>query len=115
MPTFAYTARTLSGDLKSATMDANSREDVVAQLRRQKLIVVKVDEVGHQVEPGHHLRHGVFDLQACVHLEEVEVPVLVHHALDRAGVHVAGRLRVTGLPVPDHELVTRPAGRGART
>ncbi|MGQ0714225.1 MAG: type II secretion system F family protein [Gemmatimonadaceae bacterium] len=44
MPTFAYTARTLSGDLKSATMDANSREDVVAQLRRQKLIVVKVDE-----------------------------------------------------------------------
>jgi type IV pilus assembly protein PilC len=44
MPTFAYTARTLSGDLKSATMDAKTREDVVAQLRRQKLIVVKVDE-----------------------------------------------------------------------
>jgi type IV pilus assembly protein PilC len=44
MPTFAYTARTLSGDLKSSTMDANTREDVVAQLRRQKLIVVKVDE-----------------------------------------------------------------------
>ncbi|HEU5185722.1 MAG TPA: type II secretion system F family protein [Gemmatimonadaceae bacterium] len=44
MPTFAYTARTLSGDLKSATMDANTREDVVAQLRRQKLIVVKVDQ-----------------------------------------------------------------------
>jgi type IV pilus assembly protein PilC len=44
MPTFAYTARTLSGDLKSSTMDANTREDVVAQLRRQKLIVVKVDQ-----------------------------------------------------------------------
>jgi type IV pilus assembly protein PilC len=44
MPTFAYTARTLSGELKSATMDATSRDDVVAQLRRQKLIVVKVDE-----------------------------------------------------------------------
>ncbi|HXY31108.1 MAG TPA: type II secretion system F family protein [Gemmatimonadaceae bacterium] len=44
MPTFAYTARTLSGELKSATMDAASRDDVVAQLRRQKLIVVKVDE-----------------------------------------------------------------------
>jgi type IV pilus assembly protein PilC len=44
MPTFAYTARTLSGDLKSSTMDASTREDVVAQLRRQKLIVVKVDE-----------------------------------------------------------------------
>jgi type IV pilus assembly protein PilC len=44
MPTFAYTARTMSGELKSATMDAASRDDVVAQLRRQKLIVVKVDQ-----------------------------------------------------------------------
>ena len=44
MPTFAYTARTLSGELKTATMDAASRDEVVAQLRRQKLIVVKVDE-----------------------------------------------------------------------
>ncbi|HEX6537305.1 MAG TPA: type II secretion system F family protein [Gemmatimonadaceae bacterium] len=44
MPTFAYTARTLNGELKTATMDATSRDDVVAQLRRQKLIVVKVDE-----------------------------------------------------------------------
>ena len=44
MPTFAYTARTMSGELKSATMDAASRDEVVAQLRRQKLIVVKVDQ-----------------------------------------------------------------------
>jgi type IV pilus assembly protein PilC len=44
MPTFAYTARTLGGELKSATMDAGSRDEVVAQLRKQKLIVVKVDE-----------------------------------------------------------------------
>ena len=44
MPTFAYTARTLGGELKSASMDAASRDEVVAQLRKQKLIVVKVDE-----------------------------------------------------------------------
>jgi type IV pilus assembly protein PilC len=44
MPTFAYTARTLSGELRSATMDASSRDEVVNSLRRQKLIVVKVDE-----------------------------------------------------------------------
>src|ERR671927_522697 len=44
MPTFAYTARTLSGELKNATMEAPSRDEVVMQLRRQKLIVVKVDE-----------------------------------------------------------------------
>src|SRR5574337_759444 len=44
MPTFAYTARTLAGELRTASMDAASRDEVVAQLKRQKLIVVKVDE-----------------------------------------------------------------------
>ena len=44
MPTFAYTARTLSGELKNATMEAANRDEVVANLRRQKLVVVKVDE-----------------------------------------------------------------------
>jgi type IV pilus assembly protein PilC len=44
MTKFAYTARTLSGELKNATLEAASRDDVVAQLRRQKLIVVKIDE-----------------------------------------------------------------------
>ena len=44
MPTFAYTARSPNGELKTATMDAASRDDVVAQLRRQRLAVVKVDE-----------------------------------------------------------------------
>jgi type IV pilus assembly protein PilC len=44
MPTFAYTARSLNGELKSSTLEAPSRDDVVAQLRRQRLIVVKIDE-----------------------------------------------------------------------
>lgn len=44
MPTFTYTARTVNGELKSATMEAASREEVVAQLRRQRMNVVKVDE-----------------------------------------------------------------------
>ena len=44
MPNFTYTARSQSGELKTATMEASSREDVVAQLRRQRLSVVKVDE-----------------------------------------------------------------------
>jgi type IV pilus assembly protein PilC len=34
----------VNGELKSATMEAPSREEVVAQLRRQRLSVVKVDE-----------------------------------------------------------------------
>src|SRR5919112_6613769 len=44
MPTFTYTARARGGELKTATIEAASREDVVAQLRRQQMTVVKVDE-----------------------------------------------------------------------
>ncbi|HEY9514182.1 MAG TPA: type II secretion system F family protein [Gemmatimonadaceae bacterium] len=52
MPTFAYTARTLGGELKTATMDAASRDDVVAQLKRQRLIIVKVDQEKAKKRPG---------------------------------------------------------------
>jgi type IV pilus assembly protein PilC len=44
MATFTYTARALNGQLKSATIEAKNRDDVVQQLRKQKLTVVKVDE-----------------------------------------------------------------------
>ena len=44
MPTFTYTARSLNGELKQATIEAASRDDVVSQLRRQRLNVVKIDE-----------------------------------------------------------------------
>jgi type IV pilus assembly protein PilC len=44
MPTFTYTARAVNGDLKSATIDAPNRDDVIKQLRQLKLNVVKIDE-----------------------------------------------------------------------
>jgi type IV pilus assembly protein PilC len=44
MPQFTYTARSLNGELKSATIDAATRDDVVAQLKKQRLNVVKIDE-----------------------------------------------------------------------
>ncbi len=44
MPTFTYTARSTNGELRSATIDAPSRDDAVAQLRRQRLSIIKVDE-----------------------------------------------------------------------
>ena len=44
MPSFTYTARALNGDLKSATIDAPNRDEVIAQLRKQRLNVVKIDE-----------------------------------------------------------------------
>src|SRR4051812_36711404 len=48
MATFTYTARTPQGELKTATIDAATRDDVVAQLRRQRLNVVKIDEAPSQ-------------------------------------------------------------------
>ncbi len=44
MGTYTYTARSFGGDLKTATLEASSRDDVIAQLRRQRLSVVKIDE-----------------------------------------------------------------------
>jgi len=44
MPTFTYSARNTSGELKSATIEAPSRDDAVAQLKRQRLTIIKVDE-----------------------------------------------------------------------
>ena len=48
MATFTYTARTPQGELKTATIDAATRDDVIAQLRRQRLNVVKIDEAAGQ-------------------------------------------------------------------
>ena len=44
MPQFTYTARSTNGELKSATVDAPSRDDVIKQLKQQRLAVVKIDE-----------------------------------------------------------------------
>ncbi len=44
MPTFSYTARTANGELRNAAVDAPSRDDAVAMLRRQRLTVLKMDE-----------------------------------------------------------------------
>src|SRR5665213_3539791 len=44
MPTFAYTARSVGGELKSATIEAASKDDVIAQLRRQRLTLVKIED-----------------------------------------------------------------------
>ena len=44
MPIFTYTARATNGDLKTATIEAASRDAVIAQLRKMRLAVVKIDE-----------------------------------------------------------------------
>ena len=46
MPTFTYTARDAKGEMKQATVEAPSRDEVMNQLKKQKLQVIKVDEGG---------------------------------------------------------------------
>jgi len=52
MPTFTYTARDAKGQIKNATIEAASRDDVVAQLRRQRMNVVKINEETKKAKVG---------------------------------------------------------------
>jgi type IV pilus assembly protein PilC len=44
MPAFTYTARNAQGEMKSATIEAANRDDAVAQLKKLRMTVVKVEE-----------------------------------------------------------------------
>jgi type IV pilus assembly protein PilC len=44
MPTFTYQARTLKGELQTGELESQSRDDVVAHLRKQRLVPVKIDQ-----------------------------------------------------------------------
>jgi len=56
MASFTYTARSFSGDLRTATLEASSRDDVIAQLRRQRLSVVKIDEASAKKPRRGHIK-----------------------------------------------------------
>ena len=49
MPVFNYTARTLTGELQSGTIDLPSHDDVIAHLRKNRMIVVKVQQAPRQL------------------------------------------------------------------
>jgi type IV pilus assembly protein PilC len=53
MPVFEYTARTATGDETTGTMDAASREEVVQQLRKNRMMVVRVREQRKRRRGGH--------------------------------------------------------------
>ncbi len=48
---------------------------------------------GHQVLAGDQFGDRVFDLQAGIHLQEVEATILAEKKLDGAGAHVVDRGR----------------------
>src|SRR5687767_13783810 len=56
MATFTYTARSFGGEMRTATLEAPSRDDVIAQLRRQRLNVVKIDEATPKKPKGGHIK-----------------------------------------------------------
>jgi type IV pilus assembly protein PilC len=52
MASFTYTARDAKGELKSATVDATSREEAISQLKKQRLNVIKIDEATRKKRAG---------------------------------------------------------------
>jgi len=56
MATFTYTARSFAGDMRTATLEAQSRDDVIAQLRKQRLNVVKIDETTPKKPKRGHIK-----------------------------------------------------------
>jgi type IV pilus assembly protein PilC len=59
MPVFEYTARNLKGDLEKGQVDLASRDDVIAHLRRNRLVVVQVRQAPAQLNLGGMFKPGV--------------------------------------------------------
>lgn len=52
MPLFRYTARSATGDIRTASINAPSRDEAVARLRRQRLTVIRVEEPKGVAKPS---------------------------------------------------------------
>src|SRR5579859_2706490 len=50
MPIFNYTARTLTGELQSGSIDLPTHDDVVAHLRKNRMIVVKIQQAPKDIK-----------------------------------------------------------------
>ena len=70
---------------------ARAAAATAARIERQPFAAGDPDLPAHEIDPGHHLGDRMLHLEAGVHLEKVERPVLVEQELDRAGVGVSDR------------------------
>src|SRR5437660_1412473 len=59
MPVFQFTARTLKGELQQGEIDLPSKDDVVAHLRKNRMVVVQVREAAKQINLGAFFKGGV--------------------------------------------------------
>ena len=67
--------------------------------------------LAHQVNPADHFSHRVFDLQAGVHFDEGELPILPQK-FQRAGIAIAQFTQATG-DIGAEFVTLRPAERRA--
>ena len=74
----AFTRTSMEWTTRLATLEA----------LRQWIAVREADLLAHEIETGHHLGHRVLDLDARVHLHEVEAAVLVEQELESTHVRV---------------------------
>ena len=63
MPVFQYTARTLKGELQSGEVDLPSRDDVIAHLRKNRMVVVQVRPAPKQLKLSFKFGGGVKTLK----------------------------------------------------
>jgi len=59
MPVFEYTARTMKGDLVREKIDLPTKDDVVAHLRKNKMVVVQVNQAAKAISLGGMFSGGV--------------------------------------------------------
>jgi type IV pilus assembly protein PilC len=65
MSTFTYTARAVNGELKSATIEAPNRDEVVKQLKQQRLNIIKIDEgTANKKKRSGSIKMRVFDVES---------------------------------------------------
>ena len=55
----------------------------------QPLASRNADLPAHQINPRHHLRDRMLDLEARIHFKKIEVTILVQQELDCPGIRVA--------------------------
>ena len=58
-----------------ARLDGGAAQADVVLRRSQRLAAAMRDHLAHQIDPGDHLGDWMLDLDAGVHLDEVELPL----------------------------------------
>jgi type IV pilus assembly protein PilC len=59
MATFIYSARTATGEMQNGTLDVKDRDEVVAALRKQRLVPLKIEEKKSSFDLGALMSGGV--------------------------------------------------------